>query len=82
MSREKTDKLVYMANQIARFFSSQGNDCAVAGTADHLQKFWDPVMRRSILAHLDAGGEGLDPLVRRALERLRPKADTSPAPGG
>ena len=82
MSREKTDKLIYMANQIARFFSSQGNDRAVAGTADHLQKFWDPAMRRDILAHLDAGGEGLDPLVRKALERLRPKADTSPAPGG
>ena len=31
------DKLVYMANQIAKFFESQGQEKAVAGTADHLK---------------------------------------------
>jgi formate dehydrogenase subunit delta len=74
MSHDKTDKLIYMANQIGRFFATQGTDRAVAGTANHLRKFWDPGMRQSILAHLDAGGEGLDPLVRKAIEELRPKA--------
>jgi formate dehydrogenase subunit delta len=39
-------------------------------TADHLKLFWDPRMRREILAHLDAGGDGLDPVTRSALERL------------
>ena len=67
------DKLVYMANQIGKFFASQGEEKAVAATADHLRKFWDPRMRTEILAHLDAGGAGLDPLVRRAVERLRPQ---------
>ena len=28
-------------------------------------------MRKEILAHLDAGGEGLDPAVRQAVARLR-----------
>jgi formate dehydrogenase subunit delta len=28
-------------------------------------------MRAGILAHLEAGGAGLDPLVRDAVERLR-----------
>jgi formate dehydrogenase subunit delta len=64
------DRLVYMANQIGRFFATQGPDEAVAGTADHIEKFWDPRMRAAILAHVAAGGAGLEPLVRRAIERL------------
>jgi formate dehydrogenase subunit delta len=65
------DKLVYMANQIGKFFASQGHDKAVAGIAEHLAKFWDPRMRAAIVAHLDAGGVGLDPPVREAVDRLR-----------
>ena len=64
------DKLVYMANQIGKFFDSQGPEQAAAGTADHIKKFWDPRMRATILAHLQAGGQGLDPVARAALERL------------
>ena len=64
------DKLVYMANQIGKFFAHQGGDKAVAGVADHLEKFWDPRMRAAIVAHLDAGGNGLDPLVREAVKKL------------
>jgi formate dehydrogenase subunit delta len=65
------DKLVYMANQIGKFFASQGPDKAVAGTAEHIAKFWDPRMRSAIVAHLDAGGAGLDPPVRAAIDKLR-----------
>lgn len=67
-------KLVTMANQIGTFFSSQGEAGAAAGIADHIVKFWEPRMRRSIMAHLDAGGDGLAPPVRDALESLRAKA--------
>jgi formate dehydrogenase subunit delta len=65
------DKLVYMANQIAKFFAPQGDADAIAGTADHLRKFWDPRMRSLILEHLAAGGAGLDPIARAAVEQLR-----------
>jgi formate dehydrogenase subunit delta len=65
------DKLVYMANQIGKFFASHGHDKAVAGVADHLARFWDPRMRAAIIAHLDAGGSGLDPPVREAVDKLR-----------
>ena len=65
------DRLVYMANQIGKFFQSQGHDKAVPGIADHIKKFWDPRMRKAIFAHLDAGGAGLDPHVRDALETLK-----------
>jgi formate dehydrogenase subunit delta len=63
-------KLVYMANQIAKFFESQGHASAVAGTADHIKKFWDPRMRAAIFAHLNTGGAGLDPVARQAIENL------------
>jgi formate dehydrogenase subunit delta len=65
-----------MANQIGKFFVSQGEDEAIEGIATHLKKFWDPRMRAAILAHLAAGGAGLDPTVRAAVETLRAPADT------
>jgi formate dehydrogenase subunit delta len=68
------DRLVYMANQIGAFFKSQGQGKAVPGIAEHIRKFWDPRMRKAILAHLDAGGSGLDPSVRDALETLKKAA--------
>ena len=60
-----------MANQIGKFFASQGPDRAVAGTAEHIKKFWDPRMRAAILAHLEEGGAGLDPAVREAWQFRR-----------
>jgi formate dehydrogenase subunit delta len=67
-----TAKLVHMANQIGKFFVSQGGaETVAAGTAEHIRKFWDPRMRAAILAHLDNGGAGLDPAVRDAVSRLK-----------
>ena len=71
MSSSPEQRLVYMANQIGKFCQSQGHDKAVPGVADHIRKFWDPRMRKQIYAHLAAGGAGLDPDVREALERLK-----------
>jgi formate dehydrogenase subunit delta len=65
------DRLIYMANQIGKFFNSQGHDKAVPGIAEHIKKFWDPRMRTAILAHLDKGGDGLDRFVRDALATLK-----------
>jgi formate dehydrogenase subunit delta len=64
------DKLAYMANQIGRFFAHQKDDeQAVASIHNHIRQFWDPRMRRQILAEL--GTAELDPRVRRAVERLK-----------
>ena len=65
------DKLVYMANQIGKFFASQGEDQAVAAIADHLAKFWDPRMRTAILDYVAAGGSGLQPIVLNAVRSLK-----------
>ena len=65
------DKLIYMVNQIIRNLATRGDDEAVTATTEHLRLFWDPRMRREILAHIDAGGTGLEPLALRAVDGLR-----------
>ena len=68
------DKLVYMANQIGKFFASNAHDAAVADISDHIAHFWEPRMRKQIYAHMAAqGGIDLDQLVKEALEMLRRK---------
>lgn len=67
---QRDEKLVMMVNQIAKNVAVQGEARAVATVADHIARFWAPRMRAAILAHLAAGGAGLDPLARAALERL------------
>ena len=74
MSEASVQKLVYMANQIGKFFASQGAAEAVTGTASHIRQFWDPRMRAEIFAHLDTGGAGLDPAVRDAIASLKAAA--------
>jgi formate dehydrogenase subunit delta len=67
MSREK---LVRMANQIATFFKTQPRADASASVANHLRDYWDPRMRAELQAHVQAGGEGLDPVVIAAARQL------------
>jgi formate dehydrogenase subunit delta len=66
----KPEVLVRMANQIADFFRTVPEPEAVAGTADHIQKFWDPRMRAQLKTILNAGGEGLNPIARTAAEKV------------
>ena len=73
-------KLIYMANQIGMFFKAQDAATASAKIAEHITKFWDPRMRKAILDHVDAGGKGLDPAARQAVETLRAVA-AGGAPG-
>lgn len=69
------DKLIYMANQIGRAFAHEGHDRAVADTAAHIRKFWDPRMRAAIFAALEAkDGATLDGVAREAIDRLRESA--------
>ena len=62
------DQLIKMANQIAENF--QFHDDRAERTADHIRRFWAPQMRRKILAHIDAGGEGLSASALDALKRI------------
>ncbi|MBL9077567.1 MAG: formate dehydrogenase subunit delta [Planctomycetes bacterium] len=65
-------KLVRMANDIAAFFAAEPErKVALDGIASHLRRFWEPRMRREILALLDQGGEGMSEHVRDALRAHR-----------
>lgn len=71
-------KLVYMANQIATFFDSKPHDEGVAGIAEHINKFWDPRMRRQFFELVDAGGVGMKPTVVEASVTIRrPRQDAA-----
>lgn len=64
--------LVRMANRIGDFFEGFPDaQEARAGIAGHLQRFWDPRMRREIVAHVERGGEGLSSIVREAIAAHR-----------
>jgi len=67
----KPDNLVYMANQIGKFFQYQKKNEIVPGIANHITKFWDPRMREAIFAYVDQGGDGLDPYVKEAILHLK-----------
>ncbi len=66
--------LVTMANQIADFFRTSNPDRAeaIAATAQHLRNFWDPRMRREIVAHLHegVGVSDLNEIARDAIRLL------------
>jgi formate dehydrogenase subunit delta len=65
------ESLVQMANQIARNLAVQGEARAVAATADHIRRFWDPWMiRRLAEAEPETAGAALDPIARAALLQL------------
>lgn len=66
------EKLVMMANQIAKAFLPQGEERALPQIADHIDKFWDPRMKAGMAAHLAAGGEGLTPLAAAAMRLVKP----------
>jgi len=65
--------LVHMANRIGEFFQTlPDRQEALQGVATHLRRFWDPRMRRQLLAHVDdRQGEGLSELVLSALQTHR-----------
>ena len=78
MSSQTLDKLVYMANQIAREFASQRPHEPVDATWDHLWHFWDPRTRNMIVAHLRDGGAGLSDIAMAAVAKLASDAEPQP----
>jgi formate dehydrogenase subunit delta len=77
------EQLVKMANDIGHFFRAEpAREDAIAGIANHIDKFWTRRMRDKLRAHLDHGGDAsLDDLPREALRRLfGQQASPTPSP--
>jgi len=71
------ENLVYMINQIESFYRSEPIQAdAVEGIRSHVRRFWEPRMRKAIIAHLQAGGAGLGELSALAVKQLAEEAAT------
>ena len=68
------ERLIAMANQIGDFFAPYPPERAREGFRNHVRINWDPRMRKALLAHIDAGGDGVDERVIEAAQLLRDKA--------
>jgi formate dehydrogenase subunit delta len=67
--------LVTMANDISHFFAAeQDREQAVKLIAAHLKRYWDPRMRRDVVAYYRQGGEGFEDSARRAIALLADEA--------
>nr|WP_315237975.1 formate dehydrogenase subunit delta [uncultured Albidiferax sp.] len=74
-----SDHLIHMANQIGDFFQTMPErEEALDDLATHIRKFWEPRMRRTLLAALDTEeAQGMHEIVQAALRKHR--ADLQPA---
>jgi formate dehydrogenase subunit delta len=71
----KPERLVAMANDIAAFFAAEPDRAvAVEGVRNHLARFWEPRMRREIIAYAQAGGDGLSEIAAAAVGQLKDQA--------
>ena len=62
------EKLVKMANQIAANFDcGEDKAKAVAGVADHLKRFWAPIMLAEMAAYMSEDRGELDEIAREAM---------------
>ena len=81
------DHLIKMANEIGSFFQGVTDPAqASADVATHLTRYWEPRMRRQIVAYYEERrGAGLSDIARGAVELLKKQADAAaaaqPAPG-
>ena len=69
--RAKNDaKLIRMGNQIATFFSSQAGDTGGQDVAEHINKFWEPRMRRQFFVLADSSSDKFHDLLKAAIPHI------------
>lgn len=74
MSAGTPERLRRMADQIAANLAVRGHAEAVAETATHIRKFWDPRMKAGIFAE---DLTQLTPIAREAIELLKAEAQAT-----
>ena len=66
-----THNLIKMANNIGAFFKSEPDrELAVKGVEQHIRNFWEPRMRKQIVAYVQQGGNELLDIVSEAVLHL------------
>ena len=64
------NKIIYMANQIAKNLSFNSESEAIDATQVHIENFWDPKMRSLLKDHVVSGGKGLSNIALEASKKL------------
>jgi len=66
------ERLAEMVNDIANFFHGESDRrVAIDGVSNHLKKFWEPRMRKQIIAYAQSGqAHELSDLARAGVMRL------------
>ncbi len=76
----RIERLTDMANDIGTFFDAEPDKAEAArGVANHLKRFWDPRMRRELIAYYRRGNGGLSSLVHAAVGLLSDGQDAAAA---
>jgi formate dehydrogenase subunit delta len=70
--------LIKMANEIGGFFEQMPREAAVSSTAAHIKNFWEPRMRRQIIAYAQHDGAELHEVARAAVLSLEPVNSAKP----
>lgn len=70
MSANSSEHLAKMANQIVENIPAATAEARIESAANHIDKFWSPLMRKQIAEYIADGGETLIPEATAALRKL------------
>ncbi|QWF71579.1 formate dehydrogenase subunit delta [Methylomonas paludis] len=66
--------LIKMANNIGAFFKSEPDRVlAIQGVEQHIRNFWEPRMRKQIIAYVEKGDQELLDIVAEAVKHIAAK---------
>jgi len=70
VSANSSEHLVKMANQIVQNIPAATAEARIESAANHIDKFWSPLMKQQIGEYITEGGEDLIPEATAALKKL------------
>lgn len=77
------EHLVKMVNEISAFWQGESSrELAARDVANHLRRFWEPRMRKQIIAHYERGAAGLADISRDAVALLARESAAAKPPAG
>jgi formate dehydrogenase subunit delta len=75
MDHSDNSNLIKMANNIGSFFKSEPDrELGIQGIEQHISNFWEPRMRRQIIAYVQGGGLELMDIVAEAVKHIAARA--------
>lgn len=77
---QTTDRVTREINLIARNFECLGDEKASAATADHVLRFWAPLLKAALRSAFGAQPDQFSPIAQQAIAALKHQNEaTSPA---